>query len=161
MNLKEYWNNMQTRERRALIGGTATAILLLFYSIVWAPLSSELAQLRHSVEEQHQVYMWMQQAAQEVRRLKKGKPVSGGQSQSLLAITDSSARKRQLGAALKRIQPDSETGVRVWMEGASFDDVLGWLDDLTELGIQISSVVVERGTGSGLVDARFVLESSQ
>jgi len=58
-------------------------------------------------------------------------------------------------------QPDGEKRVRVWMEAASFDDVMRWLVLLdTRYGVRIENSVFEMKQESGRVDARLVFEAS-
>lgn len=160
MTLREYWDNLQQRERRMLAGGLVVGIVLLAYAGVVDPALGKFAQLRQSVHEKHVVLAWMQQAAQEVKQLNAGNS-SPSDHQSLLALVDGSVRQQQLGSALKRLQPDGQSGVRVWLEQAPFDDALKWLDELAARNVHITGLTVERSVIPGLVDMRVVLEGGQ
>jgi general secretion pathway protein M len=51
--------------------------------------------------------------------------------------------------------------VRVWLEGAVFDDVLRWLDTLAaQHGVRITGLNVERTATPGRVNARVALEAA-
>ena len=55
---------------------------------------------------------------------------------------------------LKRFEPDGD-GLRIWLEGAVFDDAMRWLEDLNQKhNIQIKQLNVERGDKPGLIDLR-------
>lgn len=160
MTPREYWDNLQRRERRMVLGGAFVAVLLLLYGLVVEPIMGELSRLQTSVHERHVVLAWMQQAAQEVKQMNLGSQVPSDHD-SLLALVDSSARQHQLGPGIKRLQPEGQSGVRVWLEQVAFDDVLTWVDALAVRSVRITGLSVERSTVPGLVDLRIVMEGGQ
>jgi len=152
-----YWAQLRPRERIGLIAGGVVLGLTLFYLMLWEPVFNEAERLEHNIEQQRELVSWLQVNAQEAKRLQ----ASGGGGKlngSLLGTIDSTAKRSKLGEAMKRVEPDGSTRVRVWMEGAPFDDMVRWLDQLQRTyGIQISSAVIDRVEGgSGQVNARFV-----
>jgi general secretion pathway protein M len=158
--LQQHWEQLQPRERRILLGGAIAALLLLAYALVWMPFTDRLAQLEGSVTSQRSTLAWMQQAGAEVRSL-RGTPSAAGNTQSLLALSDASAKAHRLGEAIKRVQPEGQHTVRVWLEGAVFDDVLRWLDTLAaQHGVRITGLNVERAATPGRVNARVALEAA-
>ena len=158
--LREFWSRLQPRERHVLIAGAAALILLGGYTLVWSPYRSEMRSLRTSVAQQRETLAWMRQAAREVKALRgqARHPKTAG-DQSVLAVVDTTARSGGLGPALKRVQPDGQNGVRVWLEGAGFDALVRWLATLyREQGVRVTSATVERVQAPGQVNARLVLE---
>lgn len=157
--MKDWLANLDARERHALIAGGIALILFLFYFAGWRPFSIRLEQATQQVEQQRATYQWMQTKAQEVKRLRSAVPAiqrTGGQS--LLATVDHTARAGGLGNALKRVEPESGNNVRVWLDGASFDQLVLWLSQLQEkYGIQVASINVERQESPGMVTARLTL----
>lgn len=160
--LRQHWEQMQPRERRIVAVGGITTMLLLLYALVWDPFSSRLGQMEQSVTAQRAALAWMQQAAVEARSL-RGTQGTGSDGRSLLALSDESAKAHKLGAAVKRVQPEGQHTVRVWLEDAAFADLLRWLDTLASRhGVNISGLTVERmPTTPGRVNARVVLEMGQ
>ena len=161
--MKEWLASLEQRERRLVISGAALLGLMLIYLIVWEPLTDKVNNLRVSTSEQNTTLLWMRQAAQEVKKLRgsgEARTKSTG-NQSLLSVVDRTAKSGRLGTALKRVQPDGEQRVRVWMEAASFDDVMRWLVLLdTRYGVHVESSVFEMKQESGRVDARLVFGAS-
>ena len=161
--MKEWFASLEQRERHLVIGGAVLLGLMLMYVVVWEPLTNNVNNLRVSTTEQASTLRWMRQAAQEVKKLRgsggnRAKSTSG---QSLLSMVDSTAKSGRLGAALKRVQPDGEKRVRVWMEAASFDDVMRWLVLLdTRYGVSVENSVFEMKQEFGRVDARLVFEAA-
>lgn len=146
------------RDRLVLLGGLVLGVLILGYLLLLDPIFSARDELRASARQQEQELAWMREAAQEARRLMGAESAAAPGGSSLAAI-DASARQLGLGAALKRVEPGGRDEVRVWLEDASFDELLRWLALLQgSHGISAGEVVVEPGrSGTGLVNARLTL----
>jgi general secretion pathway protein M len=161
--MKEWLASLEQRERHLVIGGAVLLGLMLMYIVVWEPLTNTVDNLRTATAEQASTLRWMRQAAQEVKKLrgsgsKRAKSTGG---QSLLSVIDRTAKSGRLGTALKRVQPDGEKRVRVWMEAANFDDVIKWLVLLdNRYGVGIENSVFEVKQEPGKVDARLVFEAA-
>jgi len=159
--LRQYWEQLQLRERRMLTIGGIAAVILLLYALLWEPFTGEIAHLKDSVSTQRATLAWMQQAAAEAQQL-RGTSAAGTDGRSLLAVSDETAKSHQLGAAMKRVQPDGQHTVRIWLEGAPFGDLLRWLDTLSRRhGVRITALNVERIPATpGHVNARVSLEAT-
>lgn len=160
--MKAWFDSLELRERRVLIIGALLLAVALFYVMVWEPLEDGVENLRERNAEQQALLQWMRQATAEVKQLRgsSGRPAQLAKGQSLLAAIDRAARSTQLGGALKRVQPDGSTRARVWLEGASFDLLVRWLDGLQrQQGVRVVSSVFEAREEKGRVDARLVFES--
>ncbi|WP_455199545.1 type II secretion system protein GspM [Kaarinaea lacus] len=160
-DIQRWLAGLEQRERRLVISGAVLTGIMLLYLIIWKPLAGSVDDLRVSTRDQQTTLIWMKQAAGEIRKLRgssvRAKPASG---QSLLTLVDTTAKAGKLGNSVKRIQPDGEQKVRVWMEDASFDDVVRWLVLLeTRHGVAIESSVFEVKENAGSVDVRLVLEA--
>lgn len=157
--MKAWFNGLEANERRMLIGGGALLLVLLLYVGIWEPLTHKVESLRASTAEQESLLAWMRGAAKEVKQLRgrsgqQAQPTSG---QSLLSLVDRTAKAGRLGTALKRVQPDGDDKVGVWLESASFDDVVRWLSSLeSRQGVQVVSSVFQAKDDPGLVDVRLV-----
>jgi general secretion pathway protein M len=161
--MKEWLASLDQRERHLVITGAVLLGLMLMYVAVWEPITSTVDNLRISTTEQASTLRWMRQAAQDVKKIRgsggnRAKSIGG---QSLLSLIDRTAKSGSLGTALKRVQPDGEKRVRVWMEAANFDEVIKWLVLLdTRYGVDVESCVFEVKQESGKVDARLVFEAA-
>lgn len=153
---------LEPRERRLLVLGTVALLVMFFYLVAWEPLAKGVEAQRHQHQQQTALLHWMEQSTAEAKRLRAatGRPAQLARGQSLLAAVDRTARSNQLGDALKRVQPDGDNQARVWLEGASFDRILRWLDALEQQqGVHVVNSVFEAGEEPGRVDARLVLAS--
>lgn len=163
--MKEWYNNLEQRERRILIAGAIALIIMLLYLLVWEPLVDKSLALEKSNKDNQALISWMEQSANEVRELqakiKAGGPSSRSKGQSLLGIIDRTAKQAKLGNTVKRVQPDGKTKARVWLENVSFNEMIKWLENLQRReGIHIDTSVIEKQDEAGLVNARLVLEGA-
>jgi general secretion pathway protein M len=161
MNLRNWWQARDARERRVLGIGGAVSVLLLGWGLVWQPLSASRANLRERVAAQSADLAVMRAGAARVGELRGqgARAKAERMGKSLLALADASARDRQLGNALKRVEPLGPKSVRVSLEGASFDSVAEWLDGLArDFGVTATEFSADRIEGIGLVNARVTLE---
>jgi general secretion pathway protein M len=160
--MKEWWSGLQASERRILILGAVALLLILPYFVFWLPLQDSVISLRKDVDEQRAVQHWMQQAAAEVKQLQRSgtgtaKPRVG---RSLLALVDQTAKLGKLGAGLKRLEPEGQTSVKVWLEQVSFDDMVRWLTSLEQqYSLSVSTITIDRQDTPGRVNARMTLEA--
>jgi general secretion pathway protein M len=145
------------RERRLVIGGAITLLVMSVYFLGWEPFINRLHELQESTQRKQLDLAWMQNAAKEVKQLQATQtaPVSFASGQSLLGVIDRSAKAKQLGDSMKRVQPDGTSKARVWLENAKFDVVISWLEELERRhGVGIVTITFEKQAEEGLVDAR-------
>ncbi|MDH5545702.1 MAG: type II secretion system protein M [Gammaproteobacteria bacterium] len=159
--IKQYWQQLNPRERLLLgVAGVVLGLMILFLGIL-EPVMDEAKSLEKQVEEQRKLLKWMEDSAQEVKRLTRSsgtrKAAVGAGGQSLLGVIDRTAKAGNLGDAMKRVEPDGGDKVRVWLEQASFDDVVTWLENLERnYSLQIESVAVDKENAPGRVNVRLV-----
>jgi general secretion pathway protein M len=161
--MKEWFQGLGSRERLILGAAAVVLALLIFYALIWSPMNNGYETMKTRVDVQRDTAVWMEQGALQLQQLQRsrGPAARGLGGQSLLALTDSTARSNGLGPALKRVEPEGSNNVRVWLEIASFDLVVKWLAFLsTTYGIDIDSVTLERISDTpGQVNARLTLQA--
>jgi general secretion pathway protein M len=163
--MKAWLDSLAARERVMVMAGAVVLALFLLYALIWSPVRSGYLELQESVVGQRDTLVWMQQSAQQLAQLKRsrGAVASGLGGQSLLALADRTARADGLGDALKRVEPEGGSNVKVWLEGASFDVTVGWLASLSKkYGVNIDTVTLERvSETAGRVNARLTLQAPE
>lgn len=163
--MKDWFESLDTREKRILIIGAVVLILALMYLLAWEPFIKKSATLEKSNKENEALLLWMERSAEEAKllqaKLKASGPTGSTKGQSLLGIIDKTAKSGNLGKAVKRVQPDGESKALVWLENATFNDMIKWLESLQrQQGVHIVTSVVEKQEEAGLVNARLVLEGA-
>jgi len=160
--MKEWLAGLEPRERVLVYAAAAIVGVILVYAIFIQPLYSKYDQLVDSVEQQRETVQWMQQNAVTIRQL-KGAGTAAGEGlagRSLLSVADSEARSARLGPALKRVEPEGSDAVRVWLDGASFDELVAWLEVMSSrYGADVDTITLERAEAAGVVNARLTLRA--
>jgi general secretion pathway protein M len=163
--MKAWLDSLAARERVMVIAGAAALVLFLIYALIWSPLRSGYLEMQETVVEQRDTAVWMEQSAQRLAQLKRsrGSAASGLRGQSLLAVADRTARSGGLADALKRVEPEGRDNVKVWLEGASFDVLVGWLAALgKQHGVSVNTATLERvSETTGRVNARLTLQAPE
>jgi len=159
--MKQWWAELNARERLILVSGASVLLFLLVFLFIWEPMVKEQSRLQDVVVKLRADKVWMQQAARQVKQLRGNGAVARQPVTSLLGVINSTARPVLKGAELKRVEEDRNAGVRVWIESVAFDDLAIWLGDLKRrYGIDASSVSVERIARPGRVNVRLILQVS-
>jgi len=159
--MKQWWSGLQASERRILILGAIALGLMLPYFAIWLPIQDDVAVMQKQVQEQQAVKRWMNQASAEVKQLSGGKAgaLRPRDGRSLLAVVDQTAKRSGLGSGLKRLEPEGQAAVKVWLEQVSFDDMMRWLTSLEQKnGLAVATVTIDRQDVAGRVNARMTLE---
>lgn len=159
--MMRFWNGLNIRQRVL----TLVAIVVLFAAALfvgaWEPLADSRAAERERVAAQRALLDWLDTVAPvaaQWRRRDGGATDLGGRS--LLGLADETARAAGLAGALSRIEPAGDQRVRVWLEGAEFLAVMGWLEQLAvRHPVAVSQLDIDRGRAEGLVNVRVTLSS--
>jgi len=155
--MKEWFESLEARERRIMLGGGVVLLLMLVYFLGWEPFINRLHGLRESTQQKELDVTWMRNAAQQVKQLqaRSEAPAHLGSGQSLLGVIDRTAKLKKLNDSVKRVQPDGSNKARVSLESANFDIVIAWLEELERhYGVGIETITFDKREEPGLVDAR-------
>lgn len=160
--MKNWFQTLESREQIFVLGGGIVVVIALFFALVWMPLDRGHASLQSSVE------TWERSLA-ELRPL-KGLQQPGGSTttaarantqQTPVVIVDRTLRARGLDRSLKRSQPTTSSGIRVEFEGVAFDDLVLWLNDLSNqyaMHVASGSMSIANRAGPGRINATLTLE---
>lgn len=161
--VREHWDKLQARERRMILLAAVAVFILLSDVLFISPYFDERKRLEQRIDVLHGELNWMQQASAQVKQLSRSKPVARPSGQSILSLVDSTAKSHGLGQSVKRVQPDGQNTVRVWLEGVGFDAMLKWLSVLADqYGLAVTGLVVDRsGEDSNTINARVVFEGAE
>ena len=160
--MKEWFLSLTQRERTLVqVAGSVIAIFIL-YLLILEPISSNYAKNKKNVAKGTETLAWMHSAALEVNQLRGGDSLTERPQgkQFVLSMVDRSAKTSGLGGVMKRVQPEGESGVRVWFENAPFDELIKWLSIIeSKHGLSVNEINIEQTESTGLVNVRVFLES--
>ena len=159
-DLRNWFDGLNTRERRLVVGMAIAIGVYLPYQLVWVSFQTGVSEMEQRVTAKRKELTDIQRMAQEVQQLRgrSGARVRPGGRQPLLTLADSTAR-RQLAGAVENVKEEGKQGVRVQLKNASFDTVMRWLDGLqTAQGVLVREINVTQ-EATGLVSGKVILES--
>lgn len=158
--IKEYFNNLESREKNLVITAAVLIGLLIPYQFMWKPFSESLENSQIRVDAQRKQLVIMQQQAQEIKSMRgAGGIVAQPGRQFLNNLINTEARKNGLSNSLKT-KAESNNKVRVSMDNVPFDNVMKWLDQLVSRnGIIVTKLTVDRQPSVGRVNVSVYLES--
>lgn len=156
--IKQYLDQLNERERRAVIIAAVALLVFIPYQFIWTPFHNSLKNLEVRVEQQQKDLLWMQERVNEAHVLTRAATGGNNNSQPIYGLVESSARQR-FGNGI-RVQQEGKGGVRVTMKNISFDDVMLWLDKLYyQQHVNVKEFTIERQSGAGRVNANILIES--
>lgn len=151
-----WYSDLQARDQlalRVLIG--FALLVLLIYGLV-LPISEYKTQAEERYKASLENYQWME--ANKAFISKSGvKKSSENSGQSLLGIANQTSKGFFL--KFRRYQPVGDNGLSLWIDRASFNNVVLWLERLDQrYNISVQEIVVDRDEQDGLVNVRLVLQ---
>lgn len=159
--MKAWFLSLTSRERTMVqYAGIVVAIFIVYLAII-DPIATNYAKNKKNVATASETLAWMKSAAIEIKQLGVGVSSSNRPQgkQYTLSMVDRSAKKAGLGSVMKRVQPEGESGVRVWFENASFDELIKWLSDIeVKNGLSVNEINIEQAESTGLVNVRVFLD---
>jgi type II secretory pathway component PulM len=150
--------SLSERERRMVLFGGIAAIALIIVGIIF-PLEGSVSKVQARIEQKQQDLAWMKGVAPAVAAA--GPLVKPPENQeSLIVLIDRSARELGLGPSLTSSEPSGPGGLRVRLEKAPFDILVGWIARLSDQnGIHVESASVDGAGEPGVVNASLVLRT--
>lgn len=152
------WRALPVQQRRLAMFGGGVLAVVIFYSLLWSPMQSELARLRESVPKERNRLAVMQTQAQEVVQLRVASKAMANRGGNILATLEQMATARGLRPNITRMEPDGANGAQVTLEAAHFNGLLTLLHELqTQNGVRVDSANFEAHATPGHVNARLTL----
>ncbi|HSC75371.1 MAG TPA: type II secretion system protein GspM [Pseudomonadales bacterium] len=156
--LRQRFDGLPSNDRRALlIMGAVIALSVLYFSLSWTRTYQQSAITRY--EDVSEDNRWIMLNLPQIRNLANAatKPAASGSADASL-INRATTSAKPFGIVFKRFQPEDETGLRLWIEDAEFDQLMRWLAALEQQGILLDQLDIDKQAKQvGVVDARVLL----
>ena len=157
MNVRDWFENLSERERNLVYGAGALLGVALVYLVLVLPFQTYGKRMSSRVAQKTTDLAWMQASAPQAMAA-AGIAQAGGSGESLVVLVDRTAREAGLGNSLRDQSPDGNNGLRLRIEGASFDTLVTWLANLQQQhGVSIEAATVD-AAAPGLVNATLSLK---
>jgi general secretion pathway protein M len=152
----ERFNQLQVREQWLVGAGAVFVVVVLLWAAIWQPIMGGRAARATQLADARAIATRLETVAAQVQS-RRGGPAARS-SESVLAVVSRTSRNALAGKAPKNIQ-DEGAHVRVWLEDATFNDLVTWIADLQRTyGIRVARADIEKKPTPGVVDARLQLE---
>ena len=157
MNVRDWVGNLSPRERNLVYAAGALLAVALLYLLLVLPFTTSSRKLESRVEKKGADLAWMRQVAPQAMAAAGMAQARGNGGESLVVVVDRTAREAGLGGALRDQSPNGNAGLRLRMEGASFDTLVTWLVVLQQQhGVTVESATID-AAGPGMVNATLSL----
>lgn len=147
----QWYQSKAAYEQNILKGLAAVVLVLLVWSLFYAPLLNSRTQAQAALEKNLATYQLIASNAGQFG----GVNASANQNRSVLAAVTQAARKHSVN--LSRYEQDGAQ-LRVWLEKVAFDEAIQWLEALQKQdGIVVSQISIDQSASAGRVDIRATL----
>ena len=150
------WFAAKDPQERLVFGALAAAAAVVFlWAGIWKPLADWQATQSNRHGNAQMLLDWLH--ANESRARSAVEQGALEPSRSILPIVTRAAEARKL--AVGRLQPESDGGVSVTLQGQSFNDVIAWIADLRDTeGIAVIRASIDAQQAPGTVNAQIRLQ---
>jgi general secretion pathway protein M len=151
--LWQRWQGLPERDRKALALLGLFFVAVLFYSLLWLPVSHWRVNAWADYQRQQELHVYIQDNAASARQ-SRGRAGERLNPQQLQGVVTASAQKN--GLALERFDNEAGGGLLVTLSQVPFTSLVRWLGQLQAQGVVLVEANLD-GKGSGRVDARLTL----
>jgi len=159
--VKDWFENLDRRERIIVAGGAAVVVVALLFTFVWAPLDQNYKARVSSVAAWERSLVELRPLTDQSQASEGSVRPATGALQAPVVLVDQTLRVRSLDGFLKRSQPTTKDGIRVEFENIVFDDLVLWLGDLSDqhaMHVSSASFSVAARAAPGRINATLTLE---
>lgn len=158
--LQERYAALEPRERRLVIAGALVLVVLVYYLALLEPLMNARSAAADRLAAEQALATQLVQARAELgqQRSTGSSRRSSARPRSLLAVVDQTGKAAGLGDGMRRVQPEGDKRVRVWLEDVAFNDTIRWLDRIKRTdGLTVDTADISAASEPGKVEARLGL----
>ncbi len=159
--LKTKWQSLAPREQRAyaIVAGFLT--IVFFYSGIWSPFVTHVANVRNEVAREQQTLAWMQVADKQIKKLtanSRSKTNAAISPVALLSLLQKTIHEANLEQNLKQLKQTSNADIEIHFEKVEFDKFITLLTTFVkEQPVAITQLTLVAQNAPGIVNADVVV----
>jgi general secretion pathway protein M len=155
-SVRKWLGGLAPRERNLVNIAAVLAAVAVVYAATVMPARYVHARQVARIEDKQKDLEWMREAAPRVALIvARG---GGETNESLMVLADRTSRASGLGGAIRDQSPAGDNSLKLRLEGASFDSMIGWLAALdANYGVSVSAATIDAASAPGLVNATITL----
>lgn len=158
--MRQRFDALPPNDRRALL----LMFAVIGLTVVYFSLAASRAYQQRAVADykvMREDFRWFAVNLPQVRQrlqVVAAKPAGPAGTADASLINRATTSAKPFGIVFKRFQPEGETGLRLWIEAAEFDQLMRWLAALEKQQIQLDQLDVDKlDKQVGMVDARVLV----
>ena len=153
--LIKHYNELEKRERAALLSLSIFLFGVLLYAGIWSPANRYALESQIDHDRSLELLTYLKSTESKARSTLENKSAGDPAGQSLLSSVSRSART--VGVNPSRLQPEGSEAVSVWFDEVAFTKLMLLLERLeSEQGIVVQQISIDRRDVPGQVSARLV-----
>ncbi len=151
--------NLSERDRLVVFYGGILAGLLLFYFLIWSPLSEKNQALIDSNTQTRELIDWMQKAKVQLIQFHQHTKNKSPSAASLLSTIEQSIKRDRLDSATPDIKQQEKNRVQITFANVDFITVMRWIEDVQSASAsKIVKVTIQKTGKPGMVHLDITLE---
>ncbi|MAR90212.1 MAG: type II secretion system protein M [Pseudomonadota bacterium] len=155
--LRRRYASLTPSERWVVNGVALMVVLVIVFLVLILPAQNAVQRAEMKLTGQQKLMHWMREQEPLARAAGAGNNSRASSSQPLQTIVTTTAPRA--GITVKRLEPESDDKLRVWLEKVSFDKTMSWLHQLeSRQGVKIINISIDAERDQGLVTAKLVLQ---
>ena len=149
--LGQWFYGREASEQKIIVGLATIVLLSLLWLTVWKPVADWRAIEVNRQTNAQQLFDWLRTNEAQARATANSQRSTSG-ARSLLPIVSKAADAHEL--RIKRVQPESNGVISVFMEAQSFNDIVEWIAQMEENnGVSIERASFDGEDAPGYVNA--------
>lgn len=157
--MKQWWLNLNLREKQTVAFGGIALIAALLYLIIWSPLTSSVSTFRDQIKHNQNLLDWMKTADIKIQAAEKSGQnphiISTG---SHLTVVQNDLKKSPIANNITQLVQADNDSVKLTFQRVDFDLLLTWLTTLwQQQGLIVTQMTVKPGDAPGMVSAELIV----
>ena len=153
--MKNYWNNLNERERLMVVALTIFCFFYLYYVLLYAPLSSTKQERLQQLIEKQDTLIWMQQMQKEYHGKSTLKSITVSK---LLTVLANQLNESTFKSYPYQLQQSSVHDIQLVFDKVPFNSFMTWLWSVNEnYVLTIKQLNVQRTDIPGVVQLTLLL----
>jgi general secretion pathway protein M len=150
------YRQLTQTQRRNVNAGIIFLSIAAIYFLLLEPSFQFSARAQTKLEQEQQLLSYVTQHANRIRQINAARKQKTGADTSLLALASNTAGEH--GLTIQRSEPGPDGKLGVWLSQVEFNQLLIWLDQLTnQYNIRIERVNIGQADKPAMVEAQIII----
>lgn len=156
--LKEYFDDLNERERKLVIIAGIFLGIFLFYTLIYSPIKSAVSSKKQLLIENKETLNWMEGVYKKHNDFNSPELLS---SEKLLTVLSNSLRDSNLKDFAYQLEQTSNDDIRLSFANVPYNNLMDWLWSFCgRYGLSVKSFLASSKHSNGIVSVNVVLSQS-